>query len=255
MKNENTSYQIDGEKFKGYWAFPELEDLTIQKRPAIIIAHAWMGQDQFARHKADALAELGYIGFAADVYGEGQTATNAERAQELMLPFFENRSLLQKRILGAYNYVRQHQAVDPLNIGGIGFCFGGLTIIELLRTGVNLKGVVSFHGVLGSKMGPCQAKTVPIAKDIKGSLLILHGHEDPLVSLQDILDLQQEFTDAKVDWQMNTYSHTFHAFTNPQEHEMENGLMFNPLSNERAWWAMIHFFSERFGLERKLQVY
>lgn len=255
MKNEHGDYQIDGENFKGYWSFPVEEEPAIQKRPAIIIAHAWMGQDQFARHKADALAELGYIGFAADLYGEGRTASNPEEAKKLMAPLFENRSLLQKRIRGAYEAVRRHSGVDPTKIGGIGFCFGGLTIIELLRSGADVKGVVSFHGVLGTKLGPVQAKTVPIAKGIRGSLLVLHGIEDPLVSQQDILDFQKEFSNADVDWQMNIYSHTSHAFTNPQAHDAENGLIYQPRSSERAWWAMIHFFSERFGLERKLQAY
>lgn len=252
MKHQTEHYKIEDKTFKGYWAFPDGE---VQKRPAIIVAHAWMGQDQFARHKAEALAELGYIGFAADVYGDGQTASNAEEATQLMIPLFENRAVLQKRIKGAYEVVRKHPAVDPANIGGIGFCFGGLTIIELLRSGVDIKGAVSFHGVLGNKMGPIQAKTVPIAKGIKGSLLFLHGHEDPLVSEQDIRDFEKEFSEAKVDWQMNIYSHTSHAFTNPQAHDHAHGLIFQPRSSERAWWAMIHFFSERFGLERKLQAY
>lgn len=255
MKHEKISYQIDDRSYNGYWAFPTGEDPTVQQRPAILVAHAWMGQDHFARQKADALAELGYIGFAADVYGEGKTASNAEEAESLMLPLFQDRSLLQKRIRAALDIVRQHPGVDPSNIGAIGFCFGGLTVIELLRSGADMKGAVSFHGVLGNKIGNTQAKTVPIAQSIKGSLLILHGHEDPLVSAGDIAHMQKELSDAKVDWQMNIYSHTSHAFTNSEAHDKEHGLMFQPLSSERAWWAMIHFFSERFGLERKLKAY
>lgn len=252
MKQETEFYKIDNQTFKGHWAFPEGE---AHKRPAIIIAHAWMGQDHFARHKAEELAKLGYIGFAADVYGEGKTATNAEEAEKLMLPLFENRALLQKRIRGAFDVVRKHPEVDSENIGGIGFCFGGLTIIELLKSGADIKGAVSFHGVLGTEMKSVKAKTVPIAQGIKGSLLVLHGHEDPLVSAQDIANFQKEFTEAKVDWQMNIYSHTSHAFTNPEAHDHQHGLIYQPRSSERAWWAMIHFFSERFGLERKLQAY
>ncbi len=255
MRHERTNYEINGENFKGYWSFPEEEEPSAEKRPAILIAHAWMGQDQFARHKADELAQLGYIGFAADLYGEGRTAANAEEAQKLMLPLFENRQLLQKRIRGAFEIVRKHPGVDPAKIGGIGFCFGGLTIIELLRSGADVKGAVSFHGVLANKMGSIQAKTVPIAKEIKGSLLVLHGNEDPLVSQQDILDFQKEFTAAQVDWQMNIYSHTSHAFTNPQADDVEHGLIFKPRSSERAWWAIIHFFSERFSLEQKRRAF
>src|ERR1051325_7170045 len=101
MKHEKVSYQIDGKSFNGYWAFPEGEDTTVQQRPTIIVAHAWMGQDHFARQKADALAELGYIAFAADMYGEGKTASNADEAKSLVLPLFQDRALLQKRIRGA----------------------------------------------------------------------------------------------------------------------------------------------------------
>jgi dienelactone hydrolase len=255
MKQEVTSYQIDGKTFRGYWAFPTGKEEMAQRRPAVLIAHAWMGQDHFARHKAEALAELGYIAFAADLYGEGKTAANPEEAQNLMIPLFKDRALLQKRICAAFDVVRQHPLVDSSKIGAIGFCFGGLTVIELLRSGADVKAVVSFHGVLGSKRGDIQAKTVPIAKSIKGSLLILHGYEDPLVSQEDISNMQKELSDAQVDWQMNIYSHTSHAFTNPEAHDKEHGLVYQALSSERAWWAMIHFFSERFGLEKKLAAY
>lgn len=255
MKHEKVSYQIDGKFYNGYWVFPATEDITLQQRPAIIVAHAWMGQDSFARQKAEALAELGYIGFVADMYGEGKTASNSEEARHLMLPLFQDRALLQKRICAAFDVVHQHPGVDPSRIGAIGFCFGGLTVIELLRSGADIKGAVSFHGVLGNKVDSIEAKTVSIAKSIKGSLLMLHGSEDPLVSLDDILNIQKELSDAQVDWQMNIYSHTSHAFTNPQMHDKEHGLAFQPLSSERAWWAMIHFFSERFSLEKKLKAY
>ncbi len=255
MKHEKVTYQIDGKSYHGYWAFPKGEDLTLQRRPAILVAHAWMGQDQFARDKAEALAELGYIGFAVDLYGEGKTTSSPEEAQRLMMPLFQDRALLQKRIRAGFDVVRQHPGVDPSYIGAIGFCFGGLTVIELLRSGAEVSGVVSFHGTLGNKLKNKQAQTVPIATSIKGSLLLLHGYEDPLVSLEDIAHMQKELNDAKVDWQMNVYGHTSHAFTNPEAHDTEHGLVFQPLSSERAWWSMIHFFSERFGLEKKLRAY
>lgn len=254
-QEEQIIYHIDERPFIGHAIFPTQEKQTQQKRPAIIVAHAWMGQDAFAQSKARLLADLGYIGFAADLYGEGKKTTDPEEAEKLMLPLFMDRALLQKRIKVAYEAIAAHPMVDSNAIGAIGFCFGGLTVIELLRSGVNVKGVVSFHGLLGANMGSHTAKTVPIAKNIKGSLLVLHGHEDPLVSLEDIVQTQQEFSDAGVDWEMNIYSHTSHAFTNPEAKNKKHGLFFNPLSSERAWWAMIHFFSERFQFEKMLHKY
>ncbi len=245
MRLETYNYEIDGKIFKGLWGFPT-EGQGYGKYPAVIVAHTWMGQDRFAHTKVEELVKLGYIAFAADLYGEGRTAANPEEAKGLMIPLFEDRALLQKRIRAAFDVVRHHPAVDPTKVGAIGFCLGGLTVIELLRSGAEVAGVVSFHGVLGAKMGSLQARTVPIAPSIKGSLLVLHGHEDPLVSQQDILDFQKEFTEAKVDWQMNIYSHTSHAFTNPEAHDIPHGLIFQPLSSHRAWDAMCYFFRECF---------
>lgn len=252
MKHEKVSYEIDGQSYSGYWAFPAGDEIADERRPAIIVAHAWMGQDHFALRKAEELAALGYIGFAADLYGDGKNAAGADEAWRLMMPLFEDRLLLQKRIRKAFDVVSGNPRVDPGKIGIIGFCFGGLMAIELLRSGAPVKGAVSFHGVLGNAIGECAAKRAPIANGIKGSLLMLHGVDDPLVSVDDILGLQRELSEAEVDWQMNIYSHTSHAFTNPQAHDTKNGLIYNSKSSDRAWWAMIHFFSECFGLERKL---
>lgn len=244
MQTQVVEYLIEGKVFKGYWAFPTNEKQ--EKRPAVLVAHAWMGQDQFAREKAEALAKLGYIGFAADLYGEGKTASNSEEAQTLMLPLFEDRALLQKRMQAALEFVRQHERVDKHKIGAIGFCFGGLTVIELVRSGADIKGAVSFHGVLGSKMESIQAKCVPIASTVKSSLLILHGANDPLVSQEDILNMQKDLDSVQVDWQMNIYSQTSHAFTNPQAHDHEHGLVFQSRSSQRAWEALRCFFTECF---------
>lgn len=243
MREEKVRYFIDQEEFLGHIVYP---NETQASYPAILIAHAWRGQDTFARKKAEELAELGYIGFAIDVYGQGKEVETDEEAQALMLPLFKDRFLLQKRVKAAYETIRFYPGVDVTQIGAIGFCFGGLTVIELLRSGADVKGVVSFHGVLGNQIGDHRARTCPLTQSIKGSLLILHGYEDPLVSLDDILAIQKEMTEAKVDWQMNIYGHTSHAFTNPHAHNTEKGLIFNPQSASRAWQAMGNFFDEIF---------
>lgn len=237
-------YSYKNKNFRGYLALPKKPK---DKTPAIVIAHAWMGLDEFAKNKAKELSELGYIAFVADLYGDGIVVDNDEAASKLMLPLFQNRSELQGRISAAYDTLKKVQGVDSNKIGGIGFCFGGLTIIELLRSGAPVKGVVSFHGVLGNKMGNHPAQTVPIANNIKGSLLILHGHDDPLVSQEDILSIQKEMTKAKVDWQMNIYGHTAHAFTNPEAHNVSHGLIYQPQTKERTWLAMKQFFDEVFN--------
>lgn len=242
MAEEFVPYEIDGEEFIGYLATPATDR---HAHPAVLVAHAWRGQDQFARDKAKALARLGYIGFAVDLYGQRKEVSQ-EEAPEAMMPLFQDRQLLQKRIRTGYDVLRAQRGVETQKIGAIGFCFGGLTVIELLRSGADIKGAVSFHGLLGDRMENHQANTVPIAKDIKGSLLILHGYEDPLVSPQDIQAMQQEMTKAGVDWQMNIYGHTSHAFSNPAAKDPEHGMCFNAKASQRAWRAMENFFQEIF---------
>lgn len=241
MKEDSIPYQAFDVPAEGFLVYDENIKGT---KPAIIVAHAWRGQDDFARNKARDLAKLGYIAFAADLFGHKKNASNDEEAGALIKPLFLDRKLLQQRIIAAYETLSKQPHVDTSRIGAIGFCFGGLTVIELLRSGSPVKSVVSFHGVLGNS----GAKTVPIAQNIKGSILILHGYEDPLVPSSDVLNMQKELNDAGIDWQMDIYGHTSHAFTNPQAHDLAKGLIYNEKANKRSWLAMKNFFAETLGV-------
>lgn len=241
MHETNIHYRSGSHEFHGFLA---VEETGPTKKPGILIAHAWKGQDQFARETARDLAKQGYVVLAADLYGQGIAVNSNEEAFALMAPLFVDRLELQNRILAAYDTLKSNPQVDPKRIGAIGFCFGGLTVIELLRSGAKLRGVVSFHGVLGDTMGELRAKPGVRNEEVSGSILILHGHEDPLVSPQDLSNLQQELTNAKADWQLNIYGHTLHAFTNPEAHQSSLGLVYNKRSANRAWLAMQNFFNE-----------
>jgi dienelactone hydrolase len=247
MQEEIIHYKQGKDTFQGYLVYdPEIKT----PRPAILVAHAWRGQDDFAKSKAIELAKQGYLAFVADVYGNGVHVKTNEEAQALMLPLFIHRKLLRDRICAAYETVAKHKLVDPHKIGAIGFCFGGLTVIELLRSGVNLRGVVSFHGLLGDTLGENKAIIAPISNDIKGAILILHGHDDPLVSSTDIKAIQKELTDAKVDWQMHIYGHAVHAFTNPEALDVSSGMAYNAKANRRSWQTMRDFFKEILPLQQ-----
>jgi len=243
MTSEVIHYQHDGVSFKGYLAKP---DSVKEKIPAILIAHAWRGQDDFARQQADELAKFGYVGFAIDLYGNDALAQDDEEALQLMLPLFLNRKLLRERLQAGLKTLEKHSFIDQNAIGAIGFCFGGLCVIELLRSGAAIKGGVSFHGLLGDTIGNHKAHLTP-NETIKGSLLILHGYKDPLVSQSDIIAIQDEMTKAGVDWQMNFYGQAMHAFTNPQADDKNSGLVYNHRSADRAWRAMNNFFNEIFS--------
>lgn len=237
MKETAIPYEAADIQAEGFLVF---DDKSKAPKPAILVSHAWYGQDDFARNKAKELAKLGYVGFAIDLFGNRKNAANDDEAGSLIKPLFLDRKKLQERIIAAYDFLSQQPQVDQSRIGAIGFCFGGLAVLELLRSGTPIKSVVCFHAVLG-KSG---AKTVPIATNIKGSILILHGYEDPLVSQEDVWNVQKELNDAGVNWQMDIFGHTSHAFTNPRAHDTAKGLVYNEKTSQRAWIAMKNFFAE-----------
>ncbi|MDD2801869.1 MAG: dienelactone hydrolase family protein, partial [Methylococcales bacterium] len=140
----NTIGYLDGDVLlEAYFAF---DDAITERRPAVLISHAWGGRDDFVAEKANKLAELGYVGFALDMYGKGVLGNSPEQNSKLMQPFMADRGLLQKRIKAALYAVRLLPWVDDSKIAAMGFCFGGLCVLDLARAGADLKGVVSFHG-------------------------------------------------------------------------------------------------------------
>lgn len=243
MHLEKVHYEAFDVQSTGYVAYPEE---GLKKHPAIILAHAWMGLDDFVREKARKLAKQGYVAFAADVYG-GVEAKDEKEAFQLMSPLFVDRSKLRNRIGAAYDLVKSLSRVDPARIGAIGFCFGGLTVIELMRSGRNVKGIVSFHGLLGNQIGQLTAMETPSAALSGSHALILHGDQDPLVSQQDIDKMKKELTDQKIDWQFHIFGNTVHAFTNPDVHRFQEGLCYDAKADKRSSKMMHNFFEEVFN--------
>jgi dienelactone hydrolase len=241
-------YEVLGTEMHGFVAY---DDKKSGPRPAVVIAHAWRGLDDFAREKAVALAEMGYVGFAADVYGEGVNAENDEESMALMLPLFENRKLLQQRINAAVDLVRDLPQADENLVSAIGFCFGGLTVLELLRSGADIRAAISFHGVLADVLGEVKAKRPPNGDKLKGAALFLHGHDDPMVSDTDIKKVLHELDEANVDWQFNIYGHTMHAFTNPMAQDADKGTVYQPQAAKRSWQTMENYLIEQFNIKKE----
>ncbi len=235
----NTINYLDDETLlEGFFAY---DDSSKERKPAILIAHAWGGRNQFVEDKAIELAKLGYVAFALDMYGAGKTGNSIEENSRLMQPFIDDRACLQKRMNAALYAVKLLPWVDDKNIAAIGFCFGGLCVLDLARSGADIKGVVSFHGLLK----PPTAQQID-QKTITAKMLILHGHEDPLTNPEELTHFYQEMNTKHVDWQLNHYSHTQHAFTNPDANDINLGLVYHPVNSERAWLAMKNFLTELF---------
>lgn len=240
MKKENITYYHGEQKLHGELILPEGD----KPHPVIMVVHAWKGKDAFARSRAEEITvNLGIGTFVCDLYGLEFPVESNEEAEKQMIPLFKDRKTLRGRMAAAYNALFDHTLVVKEKIGAIGFCFGGLAVIELFKSGVPVKGVVAFHPLFGDKIGHLKADLEPIAKGIEGSILAITGHLDPLVTQDDLNFFKKEMTEAGVDWQLHIYGRVYHAFTNPQEHNKEAGLVYDPLANKRSWNSMANFFS------------
>ncbi|QJD30207.1 dienelactone hydrolase family protein [Methylococcus geothermalis] len=212
------------------------DDLSLP-RPAVLISHAWGGRDEFVCNKARRLAELGYVAFALDMYGKGVLGEGPEQNARLMQPFVSDRGLLQARIIAALDTLRALPEVDPARIAAMGFCFGGLCVLDLARTGADLRGVISFHGLFtppGNTAG----------RKIRAKVLVLHGYDDPMAPPDQVIALGRELTEAGADWQIHMYGHTRHAFTNPLANDPAFGTVYDPVADRRSWQAMQNFLTE-----------
>lgn len=215
------------------------DDAINSKRPLVMIAHDWSGRNEFAENKAEKLAELGYVGFALDMYGKGKIGKTNEEKSVLMKPLMDDRHLLQQRMNAALSCAKQLEQVDVNHTAAIGYCFGGLCALDLARSGADINGVVSFHGLLTSPSFQNEK--------INAKVLVLHGHEDPMVPPDQVLAFEKEMTEAKVDWQVHVYGNTKHAFANPVANDQNLGLVYNKLAEKRSWIAMRNFFEEMFA--------
>lgn len=233
MATRKIEYQEGGTTFEGHMAW---DDSVSGPRPAVLVSHAWGGRDDFSCQRAEDLAALGYVGFALDAYGKGVRGGSVEENQALMKPMLEDRALLRRRLAAALACVREQPETDSSRVAAIGYCFGGLCVLDMARDGADLRGVVSFHGLLS-------APDIPNGK-ISSKILVLHGHDDPMVPPEQVLTFEQEMTQAGADWQLHAYGHTQHSFTNPEANNPNLGAAYQPDAARRSWASMRAFLGE-----------
>jgi dienelactone hydrolase len=234
VKTQPIEYRQGNTVLAGYLAYDDSHD---QPRPAVIVVHDWMGLREFAKQKADALARLGYVAFAADIYGKDVRPANAQEAGQLAGKYKSDRTLLRARVQAAFEVVRKDPRVQPGKIAAMGYCFGGTAVLELARSGAPVAGVVSFHGGLDSP-------TPADAKKITGQVLVLHGADDPYVPPAEVAAFEKEMTEAGVDWQLIKYSGAVHSFTNPEANSA--GARYHARADQRSWEALKQFLAEIF---------
>jgi dienelactone hydrolase len=234
MTERFVTYKHNDTLLEGMLAFDEKKP---GRRPGILISHTWGGRSHFECDKARALAREGYAGFALDLYGKGVLGSGPEENAKLMQPFLKDRPLLQSRMKAALDALRAQPEVDPNRIVVIGFCFGGLCALDLARTGADLRGAVSIHGLFSAPGNTAGTK-------IRAKILALHGNDDPMVPVDAVVGLEKELTEAGADWQIHVYGNTMHAFTNPEAHDVARGTVYNETANRRSWRALLNFLEE-----------
>lgn len=237
MHHAKHIYHHNEHELHGYLAYIEKDD---QPKPAVLIAHDWSGQNEFFQQKAHLFAELGYVGFAIDMFGLGHTEKTNAAKQALIQPLVQDRLLLRTRIQAAFDAVTALPEVNRNKIAIIGYCFGGLCALDLARSGAELKGAVSIHGLL-------HPPTNLPRQTITAKILALHGYEDPMVSPEQLTAFCQEMTEAQVDWQVHSFGLTKHAFTNPHAHDKDLGLMYSATAARRSTQLIDNFLEEIFG--------
>lgn len=236
IQTRTISYNHNGVELEGLFAW---DDAKEGARPAVAISHAWGGRSPFEEDRAVAVAELGYVGFALDLYGKGVLGSGPEENTALMTPLLADRALLQERINLAVSVLREQDEVDSDRVAAMGYCFGGLCVLDLARSGSDVLGVASFHGLFAP---PEDVPNQPIT----ASVLCLHGYDDPMVEPQAVIDLATEMTAAGADWQIHAYGNTQHAFTNPEANDPDMGTIYDARAERRSWQALKDFLAELF---------
>lgn len=235
IRTEVVEYRQGDAVLEGYLAY---DDAIQGKRPGILVVHEWWGLNSYIMRRTEQLAKLGYVAFAADIYGKGVRAKHPDDAAAFSGVYRKNRQLLRARANAGLDVLRNGKFTDPGRIAAIGYCFGGTTVIELALSGADIAGVVSFHGGLSGF-------DLADAKHVKAKVLVLHGADDPFIPAEQIAAFQEGMRKAGVDWQMNYYGGTVHSFTNPDAgSDPSKGLAYHEKSDRRSWDAMKTFFAE-----------
>ena len=237
---KTVEYSADSVTLKGYIAY---DDKVTDKRPGILVVHEWWGLNDYARKRADMLASLGYVALAVGMYGNGKTVNHPDDAGKFSSEVMKNMPAMKARFMAALDLLRKNEHVDPSRIGAIGYCFGGGVVLNMARAGVDLDGVVSFHGNLTTQS--------PAEKgNVKARLLVCNGAADKFTPAETIKNFKAEMKGADVNLKFINYPGAMHSFTNPAATELGKKfnlpLAYNEKADKESWAAMKEFFRKVF---------
>ena len=236
--SHDVDYKDGEDAMTGFVAMPSHVNPST---PAVMIVHQWMGLTDYEKGRAKQIAALGYIAFACDIYGSGIRPTSSNHAGNEAGKYKSNRQLFRQRLLSGLKEMRKIKGADRTRCAAIGYCFGGTGVIELARTGANLKGVVSFHGGLDSP-------TPADGANIRAKVLICAGADDPFEKPEDLAAFKSEMTTNNVNMNYIAYPGAVHAFTQPMAgDDPSKGAAYNAAADKQSWAAMKSFLAKCFG--------
>ena len=238
IKEETVTYSIDSLNMNNYLAFDENVE---GKRPGVLVIHEWWGLNDYTKRRAKMLAELGYVAMAVDMYGNGRIGTDPGAAQNLAMPYYQHPDMAKKIFDRAVEELKKNPNVDQTKMAGIGYCFGGGMLLNFVRMGEPLNGIVSFHGsLLGT----------PANKDLtKAEILICHGEADSFVNAE-VAPFKKQMDSIGKSYTFKSYPGATHAFTNPDATEtgkkFKMPIEYNAAADTASWNDMKDFFGRLF---------
>ncbi|HJM05935.1 MAG TPA: dienelactone hydrolase family protein [SAR324 cluster bacterium] len=240
LETKSVSFMADGKELLGHLAW----DTEIEgERPGVLVFPEWWGLNDYIKKRTEQVASLGYFAMGVDMYGNGKTADHPEEAGSLMNGVLGDLDLLKSRVEAAYQALRNEELADSNRMGAIGYCFGGALVLNMARFGMDLQGVVSFHGALDSMQKPGPG-------EVKAKILVCHGAADQFIPDEAIVNFKKEMEEASADFEFVDYQGALHGFTNPAADE--RGKAFNlPLAYDekadlQSWQAMESHFEKVF---------
>ncbi len=235
IKTEIVEYKSGDATLQGFLAY---DDADTKPRPGVLLIHDWMGVGDYAESRARQLAELGYVAFAADIYGKGVRPADPKEAGALAGKYKGDRALFRERLKAGLSQLTGNKLVAPGKVAVIGYCFGGTGALELGRSGADVKGIVTFHGGLSTP-------TPADAKNIKCPVLVLHGADDPFVKADEVAAFKKEMADANVKYTFIAYPGAVHSFTRPDAgNDNSKGAAYNAAADKKSWAEMKKFFGQ-----------
>jgi dienelactone hydrolase len=238
VQTKKINYKVGDQEFIGYLAY---DDAVSGKRPGILVCHEWWGLNDYARSRTEQLASLGYVAFAADMYGDGKSTEHPKEAMAMATHVRQNADEWQKRAIAALDILKQQPQCDSTKLAAIGYCFGGSTALELAYSGADLDAVCTFHAALPTP-------TPEQAKAIKASIVVCTGAIDSFIPEDAILKFRKALEDAHVDYEMDVYAGAKHSFSVPTADRHGNpGMSYNKKADERSWARMLQLFDEKLG--------